>query len=134
MDKKEILEQVRKAGGEELASSVAYWFDSEEREFRENITLRDRVDWLEKQVREASDVLSTKQPKAKTFEEFQEEIRKAFPDNPELVPDDSEKADYEVPSMTDIRGSLAYAAMRERVYDRMRSRDKAVFNLEDCDA
>ena len=119
MKQEEILTAVKGVLNEQLVSEIARHFAEADKDFRENIVLRDRVDWLEKQLADASAVLDKKQPEAKTFEEFQKEIK------------DEERPIYELPTIKDIRHSSDYIARRERYFDSLRSRDKAIFNTKE---
>lgn len=131
MKPEEILTAVKGVLNEQLVSEIARHFAEADKDFRENIVLRDRVDWLEKQLADASAVLDKKQPEAKTFEEFQKEIKDNFPDKPEYWIKDEERPIYELPTIKDIRHSSDYIARRERYFDSLRSRDKAIFNTKE---
>ena len=131
MNQEEILSAVKGVLNEQLVSEIARHFAEADNDFRENIVLRDRVDWLEKQIADASAVLNKKQPEAQTFEEFQKEIKDNFPDKPEYWIKDEERPIYELPTMEQIRTSSDNATRRENYFDSLRSRDKYLFSLKE---
>ncbi len=131
MNQEEILSAVKGVLNEQLVSEIARHFAEADNDFRENIVLRDRVDWLEKQLADASAVLAKKQPEPQTFEEFQKEIKDNFPDKPEYWIKDEERPIYDLPTMEKIRTSSTYAARRENYFDSMRGRDKAIFSTKE---
>lgn len=131
MKQEEILSAVKGVLNEQLVSEIARHFAEADKDFRENIVLRDRVDWLEKQIADASAVLNKKQPEAQTFEEFQKEIKDNFPDKPEYWIKDEERPIYELPTMEQIRTSSDNATRRENYFDSLRSRDKYLFSLKE---
>lgn len=131
MNQEEILSAVKGVLNEQLVSEIARHFAEADKDFRENIVLRDRVDWLEKQIADASAVLNKQQPEAQTFEEFQKEIKDNFPDKPEYWIKDEERPIYELPTMEQIRTSSDNATRRENYFDSLRSRDKYLFSLKE---
>lgn len=131
MKQEEILSAVKGVLNEQLVSEIARHFAEADKDFRENIVLRDRVDWLEKQLADASTVLNKKQPEAQTFEEFQKEIKDNFPDKPEYWIKDEERPIYELPTMEQIRTSSDNATRRENYFDSLRSRDKYLFSIKE---
>ena len=131
MNQEEILSAVKGVLNEQLVSEIARHFAEADKDFRENIVLRDRVDWLEKQIADASAVLNKKQPEAQTFEEFQKEVKDNFPDKPEYWIKDEERPIYELPTMEQIRTSSDNATLRENYFDSLRSRDKYLFSLKE---
>lgn len=104
MKQEEILTAVKGVLNEQLVSEIARHFAEADKDFRENIVLRDRVDWLEKQLADASAVLDKKQPEAQTFE---------------------------LPTMEQIRTSSYNMARRENYYDSLRGRSKYLFNIKE---
>ena len=131
MNQEEILSAVKGVLNEQLVSEIALHFAEADKDFRENIVLRDRVDWLEKQIADASAVLNKNQPEAQTFEEFQKEVKDNFPDKPEYWIKDEERPIYELPTMEQIRTSSDNATRRENYFDSMRSREKYLFSLKE---
>lgn len=131
MNQEEILSAVKGVLNEQLVSEIARHFAEADKDFRENIVLRDRVDWLEKQIADASAVLNKQQPEAQTFEELQKEIKDNFPDKPEYWIKDEERPIYELPTMEQIRTSSDNATRRENYFDSLRSRDKYLFSLKE---
>ncbi|MBO7471022.1 MAG: hypothetical protein J6T78_04060 [Bacteroidaceae bacterium] len=131
MKQEEILTAVKGVLNEQLVSEIARHFAEADKDFRENIVLRDRVDWLEKQLADASAVLDKKQPEAQTFEEFQKKIKDNFPDKPEYWIKDEERPIYELPTIEQIRTSSYNMARRENYYDSLRGRSKYLFNIKE---
>ena len=129
MTKEQILIAVRGSLSPKLFSEIVNQFNDAEDDFRENITLRDRVDWLEKQLSDIVGILWRKQPE-QTFADFQKEIKDAFPDNPSYWIPDTDKRIYELPTMADVRDP-AYRARRDRYFDSLRGRDKSVFSTKE---
>lgn len=130
MEKREIISQISDTVGFELISEISSWFDTEEREFKENITLRDRVEWLEKQLKDIREILDKKQPDY-SFEQFQQEILNEFPDQPELWVDANDKAEYSTPTLEEVKNNVVNEARRNKYYDSLRSRDKSVFSVKE---
>lgn len=129
MTKEQILIAVRGSLSPKLFSEIVNQFNDAEDDFRENITLRDRVDWLEKQLSDIGVILRRKQPE-QTFADFQQEIKDAFPDNPSYWIPDEAKRMYDLPTMDDVRNT-AYRARRDRYFDSLRGRDKAMFSTKE---